>query len=141
MKTVVACLAVALLVSGCSSSTQSLPAGSIPPTPAALAGWASIGAIGGSGGGVGTELAPNGHKTALHVACSGTGTLVVQFGDATQAPVPAVVFRCGWPEALESRYELTDPIRGSSPVIVSVVEGFGALHASSFMVSFEQPKP
>jgi hypothetical protein len=59
----------------------------------------------------------------------------------TAAPAPAVVFRCGWPEALESRYELADPILGSATVIASAVEGFGALHASSFMVSFEQPKP
>jgi hypothetical protein len=141
MKRLVACLAAALLVAGCSSSTQALPAGSILPTPVVPAGWASIGAIGGSGGGVGTELALNGHETALHVACSGIGTVVVQFGDATQAPAPAVVFRCGWPEAVESRYELTDPILGSATVIVSVVEGYGALHASSFMVSFEQPEP
>ena len=92
-----------LLVAGCTASTSNaLPAGSIPPTPVAPPGWASIGAIGGSGGGVGTELALNGHKTALHVACSGIGTLVVQFGDATQAPAPAVVFRCGWPDAVEA---------------------------------------
>ncbi len=141
MMRLVAGLAAALLVSGCSSSTNPLPAVSIPPSPVAPAGWASIGSIGGSGGRVGIDLALGGHETALHAACSGLGTLVVQFGDATVTPAPAVVFPCGWPDAVESRYELPNAMPGTAQIVVSVVEGNGALKASSFAVSVEQPTP
>ena len=57
MKRLLAGLATALLVAGCTSGTNPSPAESIPPAPAAPAGWASIGAVSASGGGVGFELA------------------------------------------------------------------------------------
>ena len=144
MKRLVAWLAAALLVAGCSSSTQSLPAETIPPIPTAPAGWASMGAISGSGGGTpaGIQFDMNGHPTAIHVACSGSGSAVVQVGDAVSAPAPAVVFPCGEHEQVaDTRFELTSTIRGSTVFVVFVSPGFGTLFNPSFAVSVETAQP
>ena len=143
MKRLVAYMAAALLVAGCSGSTRPLPAESMPPAPIAPGGWASIGGIGGSGGqgGAGMELPLDGHETAIDAACSGNGTLVVQLGDVTAAPAPAVVFRCGGhDEVSTSRFVLTDSIRGTATIVASVIQGPADLYNSSFWVSIEQPK-
>jgi hypothetical protein len=144
MKRLVAGLSIALLVAGCSSSTQPLPVETIPPDATAPAGWASIGGISGSGGqgAAGIQLDLYGHQTAIHAACSGNGTLVVQIGDAATAPVPAVVFPCGGHGAVaDTRFELTSTIRGSEAFVVFVLPGNGTLFNPSFAVSVEQAKP
>jgi hypothetical protein len=133
-------LVAALLVAGCSSSPSTLPAETVPPTPAAPAGWMSIGAFAGTGGGgsVGTSLPlAAGHAAAIHVSCTGLGTLVVQFGNA---PAPAYVFPCGGHTvAQESRLELTNmTITSGTEIIASVTSGPADLYDSSFSVSIEQ---
>jgi len=144
MKRLLAALATAVLAVGCSANSSGpMPAETVPPPPTAPAGWASIAGIGGTGGqgGAGIALPLDGHATAIDAACSGNGTLVVQFGDATYAPTPAVAFHCGGHgEVAVSRYELASPIQGTVTVIASVIQGAGDLYNSSFWVSIEQPR-
>jgi hypothetical protein len=137
-------LVAAVLVAGCAVGSPALePAESMPPPPVAPASWVSVVAFGGAGGGgsVATEVQLSGRATALHAACAGLGSLVVQLGDGPVAP--AVVFPCGGHgEIADNRYEIKNvPIPPRMTIIASVIEGAGVFYNPSFYISIEQPQP
>ena len=137
-------LVAAVLVAGCAASSPAPePAESIPPPPVAPAGWVSVVAFGGVGGGgsTGADLQLSGRATSIHAACAGLGSLVVQLGDGPVAP--AVVFPCGGHgEIADNRYEIKNvTIPPQMTIVASAIEGLGDLYHSSFCVSIEQPQP
>lgn len=132
---------------GCSvGGGEPEPAESIPPMPAAEAGWESLGSFGGSGPGVfaGTmEVSDAG--VAVHASCIGNGTLVVTMS-ATQpiaeqgVEAPAAVFECGGSEgAATSRVELEDVPVGDTTATAYLVEAGGTFRHAAFHISIEQP--
>lgn len=129
-----ACLA--MLLAGCGQAAAS-PVPSMPPVPVAPAGWTALASIGGTGdpgfSGMTTEV--SGRPLAIHVACSGVGTLVVMIGrgpDAGGLPATgedAVTFPCSIDAGTASeRHELETVLgAGSLTVDGAVIEGAGAL--------------
>jgi Prokaryotic membrane lipoprotein lipid attachment site len=143
MKRLLVGLLAAAVVAGCSSAQPVPPAESMPPTPVAPDGWAMLAAIGGTGGQgeVAVSVQLGGRATALHAACAGLGSLVVQLGDEPVAP--AVVFPCGGHGGIaDNRYELANiTIPAQMTISAAVIEGPGDLYHSAFYVSVEQPAP
>jgi hypothetical protein len=117
----------------------------LPPVPAAPPGWTSLASIGGMAGdgfdGLAAEVGAE--PLALHVACFGTGRLVVMISP-NEAALPstgadAVVFPCSIDGPATMRREVqAEP--GSETVTITggVIEGFGALRPSVFQISLEQ---
>jgi hypothetical protein len=137
-------LAAVVLVAGCAAGSPGPePAESMPQMPVAPAGWVSLIGFGGEGGAGSAETSVplKGRATAVHAACAGLGSLVVQFGD--QPVVPAVVFPCGGHGGIaDNRYEIkTVTIPARLTIVASVIESASDLYHSSFYVSIEQPQP
>jgi hypothetical protein len=136
---------VAVLVAACGQA-QAHPLPSVPPAPSAPTGWVSL-ASGGSTEGpgfVGLNVPMSGRQLALDVACVGVGTLVVTFGDSSDAGPSvagqeAVTFPCSTDPGISLRHEIAAPAGpGEMTVSGGIVPGAGALSPSVFVISLEE---
>ena len=138
-----------LILAGCGAGSTPTPepAESIPPPPAAPAGWISIGSFGGAAGsGLTSASFTLGEGVlALNASCSGSGTLIViitehSLGvDGAQA-APSAEVPCGeGGDVRTSRVELVGAFAGDVIASAFVVEGGGTIRHAAFTVSVEQP--
>jgi hypothetical protein len=140
---------VAALLIGCGLA-QAEPRPSVPPAPAAPAGWVSIGQVGSGGaeGFVGARFVVSGRPLAIDVTCAGTGTLVVTIEPGSAAPLTtagsdAVAFPCSTgADVAPMRHELGTRFgAGGLKFAGGVVPGAGAIGPTAFDISVEEPAP
>ncbi len=136
-------LALALSSVACTIGPTASAAESLPPAPAAPAGWQSIGSFGTPSaiGWGGVQLAVSAAPLAIHVACSGNGDVVVAIGTG-DGPRTSVVMGCRTvgDTAAEGRWLLPVPAAAATESFsAAVVEDPGSLRRAAYQISIEQP--
>jgi hypothetical protein len=117
----------------------------LPPVPTPPSGWTSLASTGGAADPVfvGFSTGVDAKPLALHVACVGTGTLVViitrTVGAISTTGEDAVVFPCSTDSTTDMRHELgAEAEAGSMQITGAVIEGMDAIRPTVFQVSLEQ---
>ncbi len=140
----VAAIGLLVVVAGCGQA-QAGPTPSIPPAPAAPAGWTSLASAGSTEGPgfAGLQVDVSGRPLALNVVCVGIGTLVVTLGDPQPATgQQAVTFPCSMDASVSMRFDIPTPAgAGQVSVAGGIVPGLGALSPSAFVISVEEANP
>jgi hypothetical protein len=139
---------VAVLVAACGQA-QADPLPSFPPAPTAPTGWVSLASVGSTEGPgfAAFKVQVSGRPLALDVTCTGIGTLVVTFGDSSDAGPSvagqeAVTFPCSTDAGVSLRHEIAAPAGpGEMTVSGGIVPGAGALSPSVFVISLEEATP